>query len=91
MRRRRLPRKFDRQERKSDAVELSRNKVYSLDGKSDTGLGLRHLFLCTFVLSVYVYTALPSVPGGDAGELLAEGCQFGIPHPPGTVRGDTVV
>lgn len=46
-------------------------------------LGYRHALVFGFVLVVYVYTALPSVPGGDAGELLAEGCQFGIPHPPG--------
>ncbi|CAN0453666.1 unnamed protein product, partial [Scytosiphon promiscuus] len=39
------------------------------------------LFL--FVLVLYIYTAMPSVPGGDAGELLAEGCHLGSPHPPG--------
>lgn len=46
-------------------------------------LGCRHVVLFAFVLVIYVCTAMPSVPGGDAGELLAEGCQLGRPHPPG--------
>ena len=35
------------------------------------------------VFGVYASTAYPSVPGGDAGELIAEACQLGVPHPPG--------
>lgn len=46
-------------------------------------LGVRHAVLYSFVLCTYIYTALPSIPGGDSGELLAEACQWGIPHPPG--------
>lgn len=51
-------------------------------------LGFRHLVLGGYVLLIFVYTAMPSVPGGDAGELLASGCQFAIPHPPGKPMGD---
>lgn len=51
--------------------------------KDGVTLGYRHGVLGVFVLVVYVYTAIPSVPGGDAGELLASGCQLGTPHPPG--------
>mmetsp|Transcript_22145 Transcript_22145/g.33237 ORF Transcript_22145/g.33237 Transcript_22145/m.33237 type:complete len:792 (+) Transcript_22145:73-2448(+) len=41
--------------------------------------------LATFVVvfSVYLRTVSPSIAGGDSGELLAEGCQLGTPHPPG--------
>ncbi|GMH70275.1 hypothetical protein TrRE_jg10714, partial [Triparma retinervis] len=35
------------------------------------------------VLAVYLNTMFPGVPGGDAGELLAEACHGGTPHPPG--------
>lgn len=35
------------------------------------------------VLVVYLYTRFPSIPGGDAGELLAEACHLGTAHPPG--------
>ena len=35
------------------------------------------------VLSVYLHSRFPSVPGGDAGELLAEACHSGVAHPPG--------
>ena len=52
------------------------------------GLESRHLVLGGCVLLIFVYTAMPSVPGGDSGELLASGCQFGIPHPPGERMGD---
>ena len=31
----------------------------------------------------YLSTLSPSIAGGDSGELLAEGCQLGTPHPPG--------
>ena len=36
-----------------------------------------------FVLYVYWNTMYHGVPGGDAGELLAEACQLGTAHPPG--------
>ncbi|CAN0454649.1 unnamed protein product, partial [Hapterophycus canaliculatus] len=32
---------------------------------------------------VYVATVAPGIPGGDAGELVAESCQLGTAHPPG--------
>ena len=38
----------------------------------------------TFVsLSIYIPTLAPSIVGGDAGELVAEGCKLGTSHPPG--------
>ncbi len=38
----------------------------------------------TFVsLLIYIPTIAPSIVGGDAGELLAEGCKLGTSHPPG--------
>lgn len=52
-------------------------------GNDGVALGYRHGVLGAFVLVVYIYTVMPSVPGGDAGELLASGCQLGTPHPPG--------
>ena len=38
-----------------------------------------------FVLVLFTYeqTLHPSVPGGDAGELITEAWQLGLPHPPG--------
>lgn len=36
-----------------------------------------------FVLSVLILTQYPSVPGGDAGELISESCLLGNAHPPG--------
>ena len=44
------------------------------------GLGLAVFFS---LLAVYVETLQPSVPGGDAGELIVEAYQLGLPHPPG--------
>ena len=35
------------------------------------------------VLGFYVSVLMDDVPGGDAGELLAESCLLGVPHPPG--------
>ncbi|CAM9546150.1 unnamed protein product, partial [Scytosiphon promiscuus] len=32
---------------------------------------------------VYLATVAPGIPGGDAGELVAESCQLGTAHPPG--------
>ena len=41
-------------------------------------------FMTTAVaLAVYLQTTSDSIAGGDAGELVAEGCQLGIAHPPG--------
>ncbi|KAA0175214.1 hypothetical protein FNF27_03222 [Cafeteria roenbergensis] len=37
-------------------------------------------FVC---LAVYVPTLYASIPGGDSGELAAEGCLLGVAHPPG--------
>ena len=39
----------------------------------------------TFALSLAVYTKtlMPSIPGGDSGELVAESCELGTAHPPG--------
>ena len=38
-------------------------------------------FVIIFVATIA--TVSPSVAGGDSGELLAEGCTLGTPHPPG--------
>uniref|UniRef100_A0A7R9WJN7 DUF2723 domain-containing protein n=1 Tax=Pseudictyota dubia TaxID=2749911 RepID=A0A7R9WJN7_9STRA len=35
------------------------------------------------VLSLLIRTVPEGVPGGDAGELLAEACHYGVAHPPG--------
>ena len=51
-------------------------------GKTKIDLGL-YAFVFTIVLSVYVATLMPSVPGGDSGELVAEACELGTAHPPG--------
>ena len=39
----------------------------------------------TFVIVLfgYVQTIMPSIPGGDSGELVAEACELGTAHPPG--------
>ena len=37
----------------------------------------------TVALAVYTHTLMPSVPGGDSGELVAEACELGTAHPPG--------
>ena len=44
--------------------------------------------MMSFLLFLIVYAVLhlsspPSIPGGDAGELAAAGCQLGVAHPPG--------
>ena len=43
------------------------------------------VFSATFMVSFVVYfkTAPSSIVGGDAGELVAEGCKLGTSHPPG--------
>jgi len=40
-------------------------------------------FATLIVLAINVKTRVSGVPGGDAGELLAEACNLGTPHPPG--------
>ena len=39
----------------------------------------------TFAVTACIYycTLMPSIPGGDSGELVAEGCELGTAHPPG--------
>jgi len=48
-------------------------------------IGTINCFSITFsiALAVYLSTVAPSTSGGDAGELLAEGCALGTAHPPG--------
>ena len=41
------------------------------------------LVILPITFYVYARTSFPSLTGGDAGELLAEACQLGTPHPPG--------
>ena len=43
------------------------------------------LGLVTFLASagLYIRTSFAGLPGGDAGELIAEACQLGVAHPPG--------
>ena len=41
------------------------------------------LAIASASLAVYVKTAYPTVPGGDAGELVFNSCSLGIAHPPG--------
>lgn len=45
----------------------------------------RLVFLVPFLISfaLYLSTVSPSIAGGDSGELVAEGCKLGTPHPPG--------
>jgi hypothetical protein len=42
-----------------------------------------HVLLFAVVLSLYSTTVQRGIPGGDSGELVAEACHFGVPHPPG--------
>lgn len=35
------------------------------------------------IISVYFKTLAPSIAGGDSGEIVAEGCELGVAHPPG--------
>ncbi|CAB1110766.1 unnamed protein product [Ectocarpus sp. CCAP 1310/34] len=37
----------------------------------------------TCAFGVYLATVAPGIPGGDAGELVAESCHLGTAHPPG--------
>ena len=42
-------------------------------------------YALTFIIAITVYTKtlMPSIPGGDSGELVAESCELGTAHPPG--------
>jgi len=42
-----------------------------------------HVVLFAVVLALYSRTIQRGIPGGDSGELVAEACHFGVPHPPG--------
>lgn len=35
------------------------------------------------ILAGYLKTLAPSIAGGDSGEIVAEGCELGVAHPPG--------
>ena len=53
---------------------------------NNTSLSLgTSIFLLTTAVTfvIYVSTTSSSIAGGDAGELIAEGCQLGTSHPPG--------
>lgn len=70
---------------KTKKLDDSRHKIpsekkYSLNYEWD-----RIAFWITFCVSFFVYqtTVAPSISGGDAGELVAEGCKLGTAHPPG--------
>lgn len=67
----------------SGGVKATELRSQQSNRRGARNLGVRHAMLFVFVLCTYIYTALPSIPGGDSGELLAEACQWGIPHPPG--------
>ena len=34
-----------------------------------------------FLSYLYLYTAFPSIPGGDSAELISEACVGGVAHP----------
>jgi hypothetical protein len=54
------------------------------DAASEAALALPiGLALFALVLTLYVKTAYPTVPGGDAGELVFTSCSLGVAHPPG--------
>ena len=71
--------KEDKRERQS-----GRKSLVAEDAASEGALALPlGLVLFAVVLVTYVRTAYPSVPGGDAGELVFTSCSLGIAHPPG--------
>lgn len=41
------------------------------------------LMVGAVALAVYLATVAPGIPGGDAGEVVAESCHLGTAHPPG--------
>ena len=47
-------------------------------------MGLLHTLCVVAVVGVtYHATLFDTIPGGDSGELVAEACALGTPHPPG--------
>ena len=46
-------------------------------------MAMKSVVVLVVVLGVYARTLHPSIPGGDSGELVAEGCHLGVAHPPG--------
>jgi hypothetical protein len=39
--------------------------------------------MISMIFYCYLQTMSPSIAGGDSGEIVAEGCQLGVSHPPG--------
>ena len=73
-------------EQKDDKKERHRRSLVAEDAESEKTLALPvGLGLFAVVLATYTQTAYPSVPGGDAGELVFTSCSLGIAHPPGVV------
>ena len=54
------------------------DEVQETERALSVGMGL-----ASVALAVYVKTAYPTVPGGDAGELCFASCSLAIAHPPG--------
>ena len=54
------------------------DEVQETERALSVGIGL-----ASVALAVYVKTAYPTVPGGDAGELCFASCSLAIAHPPG--------
>ena len=47
-------------------------------------MGLLHTLCVVAVVGVTFHATLfDTIPGGDSGELVAEACALGTPHPPG--------
>lgn len=75
-------------EQKDDKKERHRGRrsLVAEDAESEGALALPvGLGLFAVVFATYTQTAYPSVPGGDAGELVFTSCSLGIAHPPGVV------
>jgi hypothetical protein len=75
-------------ENKDDKKENDRGRrsLVAEDAESEGALALPvGLGLFAIVLTTYTQTAYPTVPGGDAGELVFTSCSLGIAHPPGMV------
>lgn len=51
--------------------------------RSDSSSSLWTVLVGLAITAVYMATLYPSVPGGDAGELIAAVATTGVPHPPG--------
>ena len=59
------------------------NTTFPSHLKNRNSLKMEILITTSIILSTYWHYRYQGVPGGDAGELLAESCQAGTPHPPG--------